>query len=177
MTPAIVESFSSAGGVPIIFDVNGNRLSTPYIRNKPGITAPDGTNTKFFGSFDFEADGFPNFFGTSAAAPHAAAVAALLLEAQPSFSPNDVYEALEQTALDMDDPCTPRFDDGFDFATGWGLIQADQALERASNVFYAEQSALCGGKIRALAVFRMRSIRHPLAKLSSMSPAKPTSRI
>jgi subtilisin family serine protease len=144
VTPAVVESFSSAGGVPIIFDVNGNRLPAPEVRNKPEITAPDGTNTTFFGSSDVEPDGFPNFFGTSAAAPHAAAVAALLLEKQPALLPNEVYAALEQTALDMDDPSTPGFDDGFDFATGWGLIQADRALSR--GFFYVEQNSVCGGK-------------------------------
>jgi subtilisin family serine protease len=144
VAPAIVESFSSAGGVPIVFDVNGTRLPTPEIRNKPEITAPDGTNTTFFGSFDVEPDGFLNFFGTSAAAPHAAAVAALLLEKQPALIPNEVYDALEQTALDMDDPSTPGFDDGFDFATGWGLIQADRALD--SDFIYVEPNSVCGGK-------------------------------
>jgi hypothetical protein len=144
VTPAIVESFSSAGGVPIVFDLNGNRLSAPEVRNKPEITAPDGTNTSFFGSFDVEPDGFPNFFGTSAAAPHAAAVAALLLKKQPALIPDEVYDALEQTALDMDDPSTPGFDVGFDFATGWGLIQADRALDR--DFIYVEPNSVCGGK-------------------------------
>jgi hypothetical protein len=144
VTPAMVESFSSAGGVPIVFDINGNRLAVLEIRNKPEIAAPDGTNTTFFGSSDVEPDGFPNFFGTSAAAPHAAAVAALLLEAQPAMRPNEVYAALEQTALDMDDPSTPGFDEGFDFATGWGLIQAARALSR--GFFYVEQNSVCGGK-------------------------------
>jgi hypothetical protein len=144
VTPAIVESFSSAGGVQIVFDLSGNRLPTPEVRNKPEITAPDGTNTTFFGSFDVEPDGFPNFFGTSAAAPHAAAVAALLLEKQPALIANEVYDALEQTALDMDDPSTPEFDVGFDFATGWGLIQADRALDR--DFIYVEPNSVCGGK-------------------------------
>lgn len=146
VAPAVVESFSSVGGVPIVFDIDGNRLPVPEIRIKPEVAAPDGTNTTFFGSSDVEPDGFPNFFGTSAAAPHAAAVAALLLAAEPSLMPNEVYAALEQTALDMDDPSTPGFDDGFDFATGWGLIQADRALSIKTNIFYVEQNSTCGGK-------------------------------
>ena len=64
--PALLESFSSGGLTPILFDLTGSPIFE--LRQKPGIVCPDGTNTTFFG-FDFEPDGFPNFFGTSAAAP------------------------------------------------------------------------------------------------------------
>ncbi|MBD2055030.1 S8 family serine peptidase [Oculatella sp. FACHB-28] len=120
--PPVLEPFSSAGSTPILFDENGDRLFTPEIRLKPEIVAPDGTNTTFFiPGLDVEGDGFPNFFGTSAAAPHAAAVAALMLEAAPSTSPEVLYETLEETAIDMNAP-------GFDFDSGFGLIQADRAV-------------------------------------------------
>ena len=128
-TPTEIEFFSSAGGTPILFDLNGDRLLEPEIRLKPEIVAPDGTNNTFFGRRDPEEDGFPNFFGTSAAAPHAAGVAALLLEAKPDATPELIYQALEQTAIDLDDPFTPGEDIGFDFGSGFGLIQADLALE------------------------------------------------
>jgi hypothetical protein len=120
--PPLLELFSSAGSTPILFDTAGNRLAIPQIRLKPEIVAPDGTNTTFFiPGVDVEPDGFPNFFGTSAAAPHAAAVAALMLQAVPTTAPERVYEILETTAIDMGPP-------GFDFDSGFGLIQADQAL-------------------------------------------------
>jgi subtilisin family serine protease len=62
-------------------------LPVPEVRIKPGVTGPDGDNTSFF-IFDpgfevpgtSEPDEFPNFFGTSASAPHAAGVAALAPE-------------------------------------------------------------------------------------------------
>ncbi len=127
--PAVLEDFSSPGPTPILFETDGT--PTLELRQKPEIVAPDGTNTTFFGE-DTDGDGFPNFFGTSAAAPHAAAVAALMLEAAPGKNPADIYTALENTALDMDDPSTPGFDVGFDDATGYGLIQADRAI---SEVF------------------------------------------
>lgn len=130
--PANLEDFSSVGGMPILFDTDGNRLPCPEIRQQPRIVAPDGSNTTFFGDdIPEDADIFPNFFGTSAAAPHAAAVAALILQAKPHLSPSQVYSILEQTALDMDDPGTLGFDVGYDFATGYGFIQADRAVELA----------------------------------------------
>src|SRR5262249_47381507 len=121
-SPAVLESFSSAGTTPILFDTAGNRLETPDPRaTKPEIVAPDRADTTFFGGSDPDGTGFPNFAGTSAAAPHAAAVAALLLQARPTLTPAQIRAVLESTALNMGAA-------GFDNDTGFGLIQADAAL-------------------------------------------------
>ncbi|MEL6332389.1 MAG: S8 family serine peptidase [Cyanobacteria bacterium J06626_26] len=129
-----VEDFSAVGGTAILFDSEGNRLAEPDIRQKPDIVAPDGGNTTFFGrDIAIDTDQFPNFFGTSAAAPNAAAVAALLLEAVPEASPTEIYQALQTSALDLDNPNTAGFDVGFDAASGFGLIQADGALQTLLN--------------------------------------------
>ena len=69
-------------------------------------------------------EGF-RFFGTSAGAPNAAAVALLMLQANPDLVPTEVYEILENTAVDMNDI-------GFDFESGFGFIDAFQAVSRAS---------------------------------------------
>jgi hypothetical protein len=121
VVPPALEPFSSAGGTPILFDVQGNRLTQP-LRTKPGIVAPDGTNTSFF-SVDTpqDADSWPNFFGTSAAAPHAAAVAALMLDRNPGLAPAALYQILRETAVDMGP-------DGFDVDSGHGLVDALAAV-------------------------------------------------
>ncbi len=118
------ETFTSLGGLPILFDIAGNRLPQPVVRPQPLLTANDGISNTFFGEGNF-------FFGTSAAAPNAAAVAALLLECNPNLGPFDVYTAMTTTALDANpaDFAAP----GYDFFTGAGLIQADAALEQACN--------------------------------------------
>lgn len=114
VNPPLPEPFTSLGGTPILFDSEGNRLPQATIRQQPGITAPDGVSTTV--------PGFESFFGTSAAAPSAAAGAALLLEAFPAATNEDLYQALRDTAIDMSVA-------GFDLLTGAGLIQIDAAIE------------------------------------------------
>lgn len=160
--PACLNSFSSAGGTPILFGKNGKRLAAPSIRIKPGVTGPDGGNTSFFlFDLDFEIpgttepDGYPNFFGTSASAPHVAAVAALMLDQRArdidarkrfigpkKLTPEAIYWALRLTADDMSlrnfggDIGPQRVDNarGFDFDTGFGFVDAQRAL-RATRGF------------------------------------------
>ncbi len=154
--PFEINGFSSRGGVPIYFTPEGTPLATPETRNKPDMVGPDGTNTTFFGQElndgpdGDSGDGFPNFFGTSAAAPHVAAVAALMLEFDPGRAPAQVYDDLKSTAIDMDDPATPAFDEGFDFATGFGLVQADEAVPLAAEVVQFSAAEASGGNTIAV---------------------------
>jgi Subtilase family len=160
--PACLNDFSSAGGIPIYFDRFGNRLASAEVRQVPSVTGPDGGNTSFFLSdssyddddgdglnspfslfisgLDQPGDEYPNFFGTSASAPHVAAVAALMLEKQPGLTVAQVREALQKTAR----PISLRFTsarptitfpiedvgpDGYSFDAGFGLVDAAAALE------------------------------------------------
>jgi hypothetical protein len=138
ITRPVVEPFSSQGGTPVFITKEG--VNTGYneskIRRKPVVTGPDGGNTTFFGSDTrLDADSYPNFFGTSAAAPHVAAVAALMQEAaRNALTPMDITDKLTSTAQDMDDPFTVGvFDTGFDFRTGYGFVQADKAVLAAGG--------------------------------------------
>ncbi len=130
---AMVEYFSAEGGVPNYFDIQGNRIP-PLVRKKPNIVAPDGGNVSFssYPNQDIpdDADTLPNFFGTSAATPHVAGVAALMLEAEKlnNLTPDQVKGVLESTASDMDDIYTDGFDKGFDFNTGYGFVNAVKAV-------------------------------------------------
>jgi hypothetical protein len=122
VNPPVLEVFSSAGPTRILFDTDGAPLATPLIRPKPEMVAPDGGNTTFFfQDTGVDSDFTPNFFGTSAAAPHAAAVAALLLEQRPTLAPFAIYSIMQGTAIDMGPA-------GFDSDSGFGLVQADAAL-------------------------------------------------
>jgi subtilisin family serine protease len=86
---------------------------------------PDGTRPD---------DGWALFSGTSAAAPQLAGVAALLLGAKNDLTPQQVIEALALTAMDVRaGRCHPRFNHpagpGRDLATGYGLVNAERALQ------------------------------------------------
>ena len=104
--------FFNSDGTPI---TPGNFSSTGgAVRQKPDITAADGVNTSV--------SGFRPFFGTSAAAPHAAAIAGLVLSGNPGAGTAEVREAFQATALDL----VPA---GVDGRTGHGVIRADRVLE------------------------------------------------
>ncbi len=154
-TPAVAEPYSSWGGDPILFDTDGRRLSTPELRKKPDFVAPDGANTTFFG-FDFSSavstsitqcqdqvksgtTYYPGFFGTSAAAPHAAGMAALLLEAYPNATPDTIYAAMRASGQDMGTP-------GFDNQNGYGLIDGSAALANIPTQSYPSKDG-GGGSI------------------------------
>ncbi|HEY4448993.1 MAG TPA: S8 family serine peptidase [Steroidobacteraceae bacterium] len=126
--------YSSAGGDPILFDTSGKPVSVP-IRQKPDFVGPDGVNTSFFG-FPLAGSGitdtsavaqcqnhanYNNFFGTSAATPHVAALAALMLQANSALTPAQIRVALNSTA-------SPMGNGQPDYLDGAGFIQADAAL-------------------------------------------------
>lgn len=97
--------------------------------------------------------------GTSMAAPHAAGVAALLLEADPSLAPGDVANLLARSADDLGPP-------GRDMEFGFGLINAERALAlllkervRKPAVTGAKRTARTFGGAAALCTDRAWSCR------------------
>ncbi|MGI8905479.1 MAG: S8 family serine peptidase [Candidatus Sumerlaeaceae bacterium] len=127
-----VENFSSRGGnLPFWFSSDGlTRFGSAVTRFKPEITAPDGCDTTFFGSGDFDGSGKPNFFGTSAAAPNAAAVAALVrhrftLTGRSTTSTN-IYNTMKNNVLAAKSGKNVE-SAGTDNDSGLGVIDAEAA--------------------------------------------------
>ena len=113
------ENYSSDGPRRVFYNADGSAITTGNfsstggaLRLKPDIAAADDVSNTVFNPFA----------GTSASAPHAAAIAALLLSFDPAMTPNQVRTALTNTALDIGAP-------GFDRDSGAGIVMAVPALQ------------------------------------------------
>jgi hypothetical protein len=108
-----IESFSSQGPVFIAFPVQEQRP-------KPDLTAIDGVSVTGAGGFS------TTFFGTSAAAPHVAGIAALLKSADSQPSRDTVINAMKSSAVDLGAP-------GRDDIYGAGRVDALAAFNALSS--------------------------------------------
>ena len=121
------QAFSSDGPRRVFFETDGRAIPSAEssvtggeLRQKPDLAAADCVSTA--------TPGFEVFCGTSAAAPHAAAIAALLLELRPDLAqdPRRLVSALRSTALDLGG-------DDLDRNVGSGLIDALAASQAPSQ--------------------------------------------
>ena len=135
-----VETFSSDGPRRIFYFADGTPVTPGDVsstggvdRNKPDVAAADGVSTA--------TPGFNPFFGTSAAAPHAAAVAALLRSKDPSLTPAGVRTILTTTALDIEAA-------GYDRDSGFGIVDAVAALSASGGC--PPPTAVCQNIARSL---------------------------
>ena len=118
-----VEYFSSDGPRRVFYNADGTPI-TPgnlsstggAVRQKPDITAADGVSTTV--------PGFAPFYGTSAAAPHAAAMAALLKSYNEALTPLQIKNLIDSTSLNIGPP-------GVDRDSGAGIMMAYQLLQAA----------------------------------------------
>jgi hypothetical protein len=122
-----VESFSSDGPRRMFFNADGLPMTPGNFSStggrvfaKPDIAAADGVTTSFPSG-----DGLNPFHGTSAAAPHAAAIAALVLAYDNTLKPDQVRDILMRTALPIDGGGKQNF------TAGRGIVMASAALQAA----------------------------------------------
>ena len=120
-----IEFFSSDGYRRVFFDPAGNpykpgkflfKNSGGQVRKHPDLAAADGVSTTLPSS-----SGLNPFFGTSAAAPHAAAIAGLLKSIQPNIKPAKLRSALTKAALDIEGL-------GQDRDSGFGIVDTVGSL-------------------------------------------------
>lgn len=115
--------FYKADGTPY---TPGNLLSTGgQLFQKPDITAADGVVTSMSAAVTGGED-FAIFYGTSAAAPHAGAVAALIKSAQPGLTPAEIRSVMTGTAFDIGAA-------GWDRDAGYGIVMAYEAIAYVRN--------------------------------------------
>jgi Subtilase family/S-layer homology domain len=129
-----IEYFSSDGPRRSFFNADGSAV-TPgnflagsnggIVRTKPDMTAADGVSTTLPGG-----SGLNPFYGTSAAAPHAGAIAALIKQGIPNATPAQVTNIMKSTALDI-------MAAGADKDSGAGIVQAFQAVQAAGGTLGA----------------------------------------
>ena len=123
-----VETFSSDGPRKIFYNPDGSSItpgnylfstSGGVTLQKPDATGADGVSTA--------TPGFLPFFGTSAAGPHAAGIAALIKSADPALTNTQIRAILTSTALDNMAP-------GVDRDSGYGLLLAPSAVALAKTL-------------------------------------------
>lgn len=136
-TPGSLEEFSSRGPVTMLQER----------REKPDICGIDGVSVTGSG-------GFPStFYGTSAAAPHVAAVAALVESRFPSANVSEIRSMLLDHAVDLGNA-------GFDYSYGYGRVDAVNVASSYCNVYF---DACGGSSVTAKVVEKGSNVTAPTA--------------
>jgi hypothetical protein len=140
--PIEPERYSSRGPVthyfgPVAGTTAAARLARPEELLKPNATATDCASTTFFASL--AADGW-HFCGTSEAAPHAAAIAALMRQAQPAATPSSILAALESSAIPFTTVKGPA-------AVGAGMVNAEAAIRAIGGAPVADPASAAIGAV------------------------------
>jgi bacillopeptidase F len=121
---AVASVNANVAGWPVSgFSSRGPTVCTPdgSLAIKPDISAP-GENVRS----SVPGGGYASFSGTSMASPHVNGVVALMRQANPEISVDDVKQIIYNTAVDLGTA-------GKDNDYGWGMIDAFEAVQLASG--------------------------------------------
>ena len=118
---------------PVVGESSAAPLASPETRQKPDVAATDGGANTFFGQLVGSTSRFLvgstwRFYGTSAAAPHAAAVAALISQSYYSTYSAMPTQRIMETSLET---TAVNIANGGQNISGAGLIHAANALTEA----------------------------------------------
>jgi hypothetical protein len=112
---------SSAEGPRLMFFAqNGIPYNPPRRLQKPDVTAADGVTT--------DVKGFEQFFGTSAAAPQVAGIAALMWSKDRNLTAEQIKKALQISAIQVGP------NKGWNALSGFGIVNAVRALRAIETV-------------------------------------------
>ncbi len=116
--------FSNRGDI-ISISAPGGGYGAPRERSQYTVLSLLSSQAGYKGSEYQVGDNYLRLAGTSMAAPHVAAVAALVVSENPSFTPAQVQQALYQGADDIGEA-------GYDRNFGAGMVRADKAVNVSS---------------------------------------------
>ena len=118
--PNASEEYSSHGPATLYFNPTPSTvpLASPQVSNKPDFAATDDVQNVFFAE---PSGGVYRFAGTSAAAPQAAAIGALLRQYDPGLDSSQLMAAMRSTAR-------PVTTNGAPLDVGGGYLDAQAAL-------------------------------------------------
>src|SRR3984957_4618154 len=130
----LIEPYSATGPVELEFP-------TPQSLQAPALVAPDAVNVDAAGTY-FTTGPAQFFYGTSAATPNAAAIAALLRAAFPTLSAARILSALQSGAVALSET-TPNGVFGYGRVDALGALQSlpSPAMSIAKSIFITGGSA------------------------------------
>ena len=98
---------------------------------KPDVSAP---GVDIMSAWHTTQNGYISKTGTSMATPHVTGTVALMLQANPNLTPQDIKSILRDTAQAKGSPYDTNLDPKYNTAYGWGLLDAYGAVKRAEDL-------------------------------------------
>jgi subtilisin family serine protease len=118
-------SFSNLG--PRVSDGDNDLLD----ELKPDVAAP---GVSIWSAMFTIPSGYTTMTGTSQATPHVSGVVALMLQANPDLTPQEIKKILRDTAQAKGTASLPTLDPKYNSASGWGFVDAYGAVKRAEDL-------------------------------------------